>query len=144
MKKLILFTIATSLMGFSVASQAMENCPQLKNIEEVGSGVYRAEGENGEWHGVVQGVIADRTPVKSFEQALAIQEEVSAPQKLQYCSYMLETRSSLDMRFIAKNEREFTIQTEGDAWKKEDGPFGLINNIREKTAPENCKFTVIQ
>ncbi|CAI0718333.1 DUF3757 domain-containing protein [Serratia quinivorans] len=144
MKKIIAFTITASLMVFSVASQALENCPQLKNIEEIGSGVYRAEGDNGEWQGVVQGIIADKTPVKSFEQALAIQGEASAPIKLQYCTYMLENRGALDMRFTAKNERDFTIQTEGDAWKKEEGSFGMIYNVCEKTAPENCKFTVIQ
>ncbi|TFZ51256.1 DUF3757 domain-containing protein [Serratia proteamaculans] len=131
-------------MSFSVASQAMENCPQLKNIEEIGSGVYRADGENGEWQGVVQGVVDDKTPVKSFDMALAIKEEASAPLKLQYCAYSLGNRGVLDMRFIAKNEKDFTIQTEGDAWKEEEGAFGMINSVCEKTAPENCKFTVIQ
>ncbi|MDR5612174.1 MAG: hypothetical protein RAM36_03880 [Arsenophonus sp.] len=39
-------------------------------------------------------------------------------------------RSYLDMKFVLKNEieieREFTIQTVGNLWKKENGPFGLI------------------
>ncbi|AKF47427.1 hypothetical protein PssB301D_03936 [Pseudomonas syringae pv. syringae str. B301D-R] len=48
------------------------------------------------------------------------------------------------MRFIAKNNKDFTIKTAGNAWKKEVGPFGLVYNVREKTSAENCKFTVVQ
>jgi len=46
------------------------------------------------------------------------------------------------MRFISKNEKAFLIQPDGNAWKKKCGPFGLIYYVREKTSPENCKFTV--
>jgi len=141
MRKLIIFALVTAFMGFSAACQAMENCPSIKKIEEVGSGVYRAEGENGEWSGVRQGVVAKKTSVRSFEIAIAIQENASAPQKFQHCSYGVGNRNTLDMRFIPANEKELSIDTEGDAWKKEEGAFGLIYNVCEKTAPENCKFT---
>ncbi len=139
--------MAFSLMVFWGASQATESCPELKKIEEVAGGAYgayRADGEKGEWLGVLQNVTAKKTPVRSFEMALAIQEEASAPQKFQHCSYRVGARDILDMRFIPRNGKEFAIQTEGNAWKKEDGPFGLIYNVCEKTVPQNCKFTVNQ
>ncbi|CNI83564.1 DUF3757 domain-containing protein [Yersinia mollaretii] len=144
MKKLIVLAIGASFISFSAASQATEHCPELKKIEEAASGVYRADGVNGEWSGVLQGIVAERTPVQSFKMALAIQENASGPIKLQYCTYGVGPDKTLDMRFITKNEKDFSIQTEGNNWKTEPGPFGLIYNVCEKTSPENCKFTVHQ
>ncbi|RMS24240.1 hypothetical protein ALP69_03362 [Pseudomonas syringae pv. aceris] len=46
--------------------------------------------------------------------------------------YNIGGREALDMRFIAKNNKDFTIKTAGSAWKKEDGPFGLVYNVCEK------------
>ena len=142
MKNLIALTIAVSCVTFSAVSQAAEHCPELKNIEEIGSGVYRADGQKGEWSGVLQGIVAKKAPAHSFQMALAIQENESSPIKLQYCTYNVGSDKTLEMRFITKNEQAFSIQPDGDAWKKESGPFGLIYNVCEKTSPENCKFTV--
>lgn len=144
MNKLLILAAVASCVSFSAVSQAAEHCPELKKIEETGSGVFRADGDNGEWLGVLQGIVADRTPVQSFKMALAIQENTSSPMKLQHCSYSVGPDKTLDMRFITKNEKEFSIQTEGNAWKKENGHFGLIYNVCEKTSPVNCKFTVHQ
>lgn len=80
--------------------------------------------------------------------ALAIQKSHAAPSKFQHCTYLVGDDKTLDMKFVLKNknrnknEREFTIQTVGNLWKKEDWPFGLIYDTCEKTAPENCIFTV--
>lgn len=142
MKNLIALTVAVSCVSFSAVSQAAEHCPELKEIDEIGSGVYRADGQKGEWTGVLQGIVADKVPIDSFQMALAIQENESSPIELQYCTYNVGADKTLDMRFISKNEQAFFIQPDGNTWKKENGPFGLIYNICEKTSPENCKFTV--
>ncbi|PHN47163.1 DUF3757 domain-containing protein [Pseudomonas syringae] len=145
MKKLLISAaMATSLLGVSLASQASENCPAVAKIEQVSPGVYRASGNAGEWTGVLQGVVTKTMPVQSFDLAIAIQEGADAPQMLQHCTYNIGGREALDMRFIAKNNKDFTIKTAGNAWKKEDGPFGLVYNVCEKTSAENCKFTVVQ
>lgn len=141
MKKLVFITIAASLIGFSLTSQATENCPALNKIEGA-RGVFRADGANGEWRGVLQGIVAEKTTVQSFEMALAIKESESAPIKFQHCTYRVGVDKTLDMRFIPNSEKEFTVQTVGNLWKEEAGPFGLIYKVCEKTAPENCKFTV--
>ncbi|ALU61832.1 hypothetical protein ACA40_18920 [Pseudomonas syringae pv. lapsa] len=142
-KVLISAAIATSLLGLSMTSQAAENCPAVSQIEQVSPGVYRASGNDGEWTGVLQGVVTKKMPVQSFDLAIAIQEGADAPQMLQHCTYNIGGREALDMRFIAKNNKDFTIKTAGNAWKKEDGPFGLVYNVCEKTSPDNCKFTVV-
>ena len=144
MKKSMCFAIAAAVMGFCAASQATENCPVLKNIEEVGSGVYRAKGERGEWLGVMRGVVAQKAPVQTFEEAITIQEGVSAPLKFQHCSYGIGKRNTLEMRFIPTAAKEFAVNLEGNAWLKQDGPFGLIYHVCAKTSPDNCKFAVIQ
>ncbi|WP_162885079.1 DUF3757 domain-containing protein [Pseudomonas syringae] len=145
MKKLLISAaIATSLLGISMTAQATENCPAVSKIEQVSPGVYRASGHDGEWTGVLQGVVTKKMPVQSFDLAIAIQEGTDAPKMLQHCTYNIGGREALDMRFIAKNNKDFTVKTAGGAWKKEDGPFGLVYNVCEKTSPENCKFTVVQ
>jgi hypothetical protein len=145
MKKLLISAaIATSLLGISMTAQATENCPAVSKIEQVSPGVYRASGHDGEWTGVLQGVVTKKMPVQSFDLAIAIQEGADAPQMLQHCTYNISGREALDMRFIAKNNKDFIVKTAGSAWKKEDGPFGLVYNVCEKTSPENCKFTVVQ
>ena len=145
MKKLLISAaMATSLLGMSLASQAAENCPAVSKIEQVSPGVYRASGHDGEWTGVLQGVVTKKMPVQSFDLAIAIQEGADAPQMLQHCTYNIGGREALDMRFVTKNNKDFTIKTAGSAWKKEDGPFGLVYNVCEKTSPENCKFAVVQ
>ncbi|MDR5615787.1 DUF3757 domain-containing protein [Arsenophonus sp.] len=143
MKKIVTLIIAVSLISFSLTSQTTENCPALNKIADA-SGVFRADGINGEWRGVLQGIITEKAAVQSFEMALAIQESQTAPSKFQHCTYLIDDDKTLDMKFVLKNEneREFTIQTVGNLWKKEDGPFGLIYDACEKTAPENCIFTV--
>ncbi|HGJ5857516.1 DUF3757 domain-containing protein [Arsenophonus nasoniae] len=143
MKKLITLIIAASLIGFSLTSQATENCPALNKIES-SNGIFHANGVDGNWLGVLQGIIAEKTTVQSFEGGLAIAESQSAPIKFQYCTYRVGVDKTLDMRFTPKNEKEFTIQTVGNLWKEEAGPFGLIYKVCEKTAPENCKFTIRQ
>ncbi|MBP1147149.1 MULTISPECIES: DUF3757 domain-containing protein [Pseudomonas] len=145
MKKLLISAaMATSLLGMSLASQATENCPAVSKIEQVSPGVYRASGHDGEWTGVLQGVVTKKMPVQSFDLAIAIQEGADAPQMLQHCTYNIGGREALDMRFIAKNNKDFTVKTASGVWKKEDGPFGLVYSVCEKTSPENCKFTVVQ
>ncbi|KPX46508.1 Uncharacterized protein ALO68_01517 [Pseudomonas syringae pv. helianthi] len=145
MKKILVSAaIATSLLGMSMTSQAAENCPAIAKIEQVSPGVYRASGNGGEWTGVLQGVVTKKMPVQSFDLAIAIQEGADAPQMLQHCTYNIGGREALDMRFIAKNNKDFTVKTAGSVWKKEDGPFGLVYNVCEKTSPENCNFTVVQ
>lgn len=147
MKKIVTLIIAVSLISFSLTSQTTENCPALNKIAGA-SGVFRADGINGEWRGVLQGIITEKAALQSFEMALAIQESQTAPSKFQHCTYLVGDDKTLDMKFVLKNknenenEREFTIQTVGNLWKKEDGPFGLIYDACEKTAPENCIFTV--
>lgn len=141
MKKLLTFSIAASLIYFSLITHATENCPPLNKIEG-GRGVFRADGVNGEWRGVLQDTIPEKTTVQAFERALAIQESQLAPIKFQHCSYCVGVDTTLDMRFIPDNEKEFTIETVGSVWQKEDGPFGLIYDVCEKTMPENCEFTV--
>ncbi|SPP31056.1 hypothetical protein ARAF_0159 [Arsenophonus endosymbiont of Aleurodicus floccissimus] len=143
MKKIVTLIIAASLTGFFLTSQTTENCPVLNKIAGA-SGVFRADGINVEWRVVLQGIIAEKAAVQSFEMALAIQESQSAPSKFQHCTYLVGDDKTLDMKFVLKNEneKEFTIQTVGNLWKKADGPFGLIDDSCEKTAPENCIFTV--
>ncbi|RMN28811.1 hypothetical protein ALQ62_04050 [Pseudomonas coronafaciens pv. zizaniae] len=142
MKKILLITtITTSLLGISMTSQAAENCPAVSKIEQVSPGVYRASGNDGEWTGVLQGVVTKKMSVQSFGLAIAIQEGAGAPEMFQHCTYNIGGREALDMRFIAKNNKDFTVKTSGSTWKKEDGPFGLTYNVCEKTSPENCTFT---
>lgn len=62
---------------------------------------------------------------------------------MQYCTYILGGREAVDMRFIANMGKPVTVKTEGNARKKEEGPFGLIYNVCEETSPENCTFTLI-
>ncbi|GFZ63410.1 MULTISPECIES: DUF3757 domain-containing protein [Pseudomonas syringae group] len=143
-KVLISAAIATCLLGMSMTSQAAENCPAVEKIEQVSPGVYRASGNDGEWTGVMQGVVKKKMPAQSFDLALIIQEGADTPQMLQYCTYNIGGREALDMRFIANKNKTFTVKTASGAWKKENGPFGLVYNVCEKTSPENCKFTVVQ
>ena len=142
MRTLLGITGALSLMGVSFSSHAAENCPQVASIKQVGTGVYRAMGERGQWSGVLQGV--ETAPVQSFEMALAIPDHEMATQQFQYCSYNVGFRIELDMLFLPDNDKEYTVITEGEVWRKEPGHFGLIYNVCEKTAPENCKFSLVQ
>lgn len=123
-KVLISAAIATCLLGMSLTSQAAENCPAVEKIEQVSPGVYRASGNDGEWTGVLQGVVTKKMPVQSFDLAIAIQEGADAPQMLQYCTYNIGGREMLDMRFIAKNNKDFTVKTAGSTWKKRKWFFG--------------------
>ncbi|RCS21317.1 DUF3757 domain-containing protein [Phyllobacterium salinisoli] len=153
MNKLALLVVAVSFVGVPAAAQAMEQCPATGKIKEISGGVYRANSEDGEWLGILQGLIPERTPVRSFERALAIQENLKSPLYFQYCSYQLGTDKTLDMRFIPSEEqptetksdtrKSFTIETKGDVWKKEEGPFGLIYDVCETVDPEKCQFSVI-
>lgn len=128
MKKIVTIIIVASSLGFSLTSQATENCPALNKIAGA-SGVFRADGINGEWCGVLRGIITEKAALQSFEMALAIQESQTAPSKFQHCTYLVGDDKTLDMKFVLTNEneneieREFTIQTVGNLWKKEDGPF---------------------
>ncbi|WP_003447465.1 DUF3757 domain-containing protein [Pseudomonas sp. Lz4W] len=144
MKPYLTLTTLASLMAIATTSQALENCPEVSEIEQIAPGIYRANGEHGEWSGVLQGVAAKTAPVQYFEMALAIQEQQPAPQYFQYCTYGLGDQNLLDLRFLAKNESDFNIKTEGDTWKKEHGPFGIIYHVCENTAPQDCKFSLIQ
>jgi hypothetical protein len=141
-KTLISIATLVPLLAISATSHAMESCPAIAKIEQVSPGVYRAAGEAGEWTGILQGVLTEKPPVQSFNLAIAIQQDANTPQTLQYCSYNIGRRDVLDMRFISKNGKDFTIKTGSAHWKKEDGPFGLIYNVCETTAPENCTFTI--
>ncbi|RMO77768.1 hypothetical protein ALQ33_04331 [Pseudomonas syringae pv. philadelphi] len=144
MKKILIsIAVTASLTGMSMASQAMENCPAIAKIEKVSPGVYRAGGTDGEWTGIVQGAVANDMPVQSFDMALATQENPVGPQRMQYCTYNLDGRKTVDMRFIANVGKHIIVKTEGNAWKKEEGPLGLTYNVCEETSPENCKFTII-
>ena len=118
MKSYLTLTTLASLMAIATTSQALENCPEVSEIEQIAPGIYRANGEHGEWSGVLQGVAAKTAPVQYFEMALAIQEQQPAPQYFQYCTYGLGDQDLLDLRFLAKNESDFNIKTEGDTWKK--------------------------
>lgn len=138
------YAISGALMAISITSQAIESCPKVSTIEQVGPGIYRADGEHGEWSGVTQGIAEKTAPVQFFEMALAIQENERAPQEFQYCTYNVGDHDRLDMRFLAHNKKDFNVKAVGDAWKKEDGPFGLIYDVCEKNAAENCKFSLIQ
>lgn len=144
MKPYLTLTTLASLMAIATTSQALENCPEVSEIEQIAPGIYRANGEHGEWSGVLQGVAAKTAPVQYFEMALAIQEQQPAPQYFQYCTYSLGDQDLLDLRFLAKNESDFNIKTEGDTWKNEHGPFGIIYHVCENTAPQDCKFSLIQ
>lgn len=143
MKKIVSVITFVSLISFISTVQATEHCPEPSKIEEVSSGVYKANGENGEWSGVLQGIFAQQTSVQSFRSSIAIQQDNSAPLKLQYCSYDINHNNKLDMRFIPHNNKEFTIKPEGKYWVTENGPFSLIYNICENTAAKNCTFTII-
>ncbi|MFS1563852.1 MAG: DUF3757 domain-containing protein [Candidatus Arsenophonus phytopathogenicus] len=117
MKKIVTLIIAVSLISFSLISQTTENCPALKKIAGA-SGVFSADGINGEWRGVLQGIIVEKAAVQSFEMALAIQESQSASSKFQHYIYLVGDDKTLDMKFVLKNEneieKEFTIQTVGN------------------------------
>ncbi|MFH7396999.1 DUF3757 domain-containing protein, partial [Pseudomonas syringae group genomosp. 7] len=65
------------------------------------------------------------------------------PLMLQHCTYNIGGREARALRFFAKNNKDFSVKSAGSVWKKEDGPFGLVYNLCEKTSPENCKFTVV-
>ncbi|MCI3946697.1 hypothetical protein K0038_03768 [Pseudomonas syringae] len=143
MKKVFISAaIATSLLGMSMASQAMENCPSIEKIEKVSTGVYRANGTDGEWTGILQGAVTKEATVQSFDMALATQESKTGPQRIQYCTYNLGGTDTIDMRFIAASGKPVTVKTEGSAWQQEEGPLGLTYNVCEKTSPENCTFTL--
>ncbi|HBO23523.1 DUF3757 domain-containing protein [Providencia sp.] len=144
MKKIISILAIMTSIGFISVAQATEHCPKLHEINETGSGVFSADGENGKWSGVLQGIIGEKNPVQSFKMSIAIQESESTPLKFQYCTYNINTNKTLDMRFTPKNEKEFTIKTEGNGWTKESGNFGLIYNVCENTSPENCIFKISQ
>lgn len=79
MKSYLTLTTLASLMAIATTSQALENCPEVSEIEQIAPGIYRANGEHGEWSGVLQGVAAKTAPVQYFEMALAIQEQQPAP-----------------------------------------------------------------
>ncbi len=113
--------MATSLLGISMTAQATENCPAVSKIEQVSPGVYRASGNAGEWTGVLQGVVTKKMPVQSFDLAIAIQEGADAPQMLQHCTYNIGGREALDMRFIAKNNKDFTIKLQAMPGRKKMG-----------------------
>lgn len=116
MKKLLIsVAIATSLLGLSMTSQATENCPAISEIEQVSPGVYRASGNDGEWTSVLQGVVTKKMPVQSFDLAIAIQEGADTPQMLQHCTYNIGGRGALDMRFIARKNKDFIIKTAGNS-----------------------------
>lgn len=114
-KVLISAAIATCLLGMSLTSQAAENCPTVEKIEQVSPGVYRASGNDGEWTSVLQGVVTKNMPVQSFNLAIAIQESADAPQMLQHSTYNIGGREALDMRFIARKNKDFIIKTAGNS-----------------------------
>ncbi|WP_122223836.1 DUF3757 domain-containing protein [Pseudomonas syringae group genomosp. 3] len=136
--------IAASLTLIAATSQAAESCPMLSKIQQDNAGGYFAAGEKGKWAGTSSEEIAKNLKVLSFEVAVVTQENDKASQKLQYCIYNLENKNKINMRFSDKSGNEVTVKTEGSYWKKEDGYFGMINNACEKTAPENCTFTIVE
>lgn len=144
MNRLALFVITALFVSIPVTSRAMEQCPAAEKIKEIHHGVFLADSENGEWLGILQGVIPEKTPSLSFERAIAIQEKEASPLKFQHCSYHLGVAEhrTLDMRFLPKAGENFTIKTEGDVWKKEEGPFGLIYSVCDDRDPGKCAFHI--
>ncbi|RMN50628.1 hypothetical protein ALQ60_00159 [Pseudomonas syringae pv. papulans] len=62
---------------------------------------------------MLQGVVTKNMPVQSL--AIAIQESADAPQMLQHCTYNIGGREALDMRFIARKNKDFIIKTAGNS-----------------------------
>ncbi len=141
--KLSLASLIITISSAEISAHSIA-CPDISQITEVGSsGIFRASDDQGEWLGSLSGVIKNDTRLKSFEMALVVQEKKEELQKLQYCSYRMEGElSSLNMRYSPKGETTYNVTTEGDAWKEEEGPFGLIYYVCENSSPENCRFTV--
>ncbi|MGL5486399.1 MAG: DUF3757 domain-containing protein [Shewanella sp.] len=135
MKFISNLSIVASLL-LSNASIAEEHCPTLTNIKEVASGIFISNGIDGKWIGLINGFLPTQTKVKSFEMALAIQKT------LKYCTYDTSF-GKLDMKFETTSGKPFSIETIGEQWHDEDGPFGITYTVCENTTPENCKFTVI-
>lgn len=140
MNRIRSFVLASSFILYSSISFASEHCPSFDTINEIGNGVYRAGGNEGEWIGVMQGIVNQKPPILSFENALAVRNNINAPLKMQYCHYRAGPTQIIDMRFVAKDEEQTNIATLGEQWKDEQGPFGLIYRICENQAPEECKF----
>lgn len=148
MKKTSIF-IASTVMFLSLNANAnkmgkTEACPQLDKIVEIGTGVYRASGNDGEWLGIIQNVLPDNNKIESFNSASILQENDTSPMKFQHCAYNLQRSSQLQMRFIHNKIPSYTVNTIGNEWKKDSGPFGLIETICTSPQPEKCEFSILK
>lgn len=129
-----LTVIACTLL--SSPSIAEEHCPALTNIKEVASGIFISIGNDGKWVGLINGFLPSATKINSFDYAIAIEKE------LKYCSYET-TFGPLDMRFETTSGKPFSIETLGEEWRDEEGPFGITYTVCDNTTPEMCRFRVI-
>ncbi|HAU3143030.1 TPA: DUF3757 domain-containing protein [Salmonella enterica] len=148
MKKAFTFIAAAMLFSSNVHADQKEkdteHCPQLDKITEVGTGVYRASGNNGEWIGTTQDALLKSNKIHSFNSASILQEKSSSPMKFQNCSYNLGRGKQVQLRFTLNNSQDYTVKTVGKHWQKGPGPFGLTEYFCENTSPENCEFTIVK
>lgn len=107
------------LLSANAWAGAMEHCPKISDIKEVGTGTYTAPtvSGKGEWYGIAQ---AGRGPVGGFEEAIF--KAHGEPKKnvvvgeLLHCGYALRDGGKLDMRF--KREGTVVSINTGKGWEQ--------------------------
>lgn len=124
MKNLIALTVAVSCVSFSAVSQAVEHCPELKKIEENGSGIYRSDGQKGAWAGIWQGIVADKAPVDSFQMALLFRKMNHPPLNFSTAPIMLALIKRFKCVLSAKMKKRFLSSQTETPGKRNAGLLG--------------------
>ncbi|MFJ5298926.1 DUF3757 domain-containing protein [Pseudomonas sp. NPDC088368] len=132
-----------SLSGVSIAA-VNESCPGSIDIQHT-AGIFTAPTASGkgEWVGVLS--TPDPKPIKRFEMATVYSGKNESNGTFGKCAYMTEGGERIDLRYRPGESSEIAVQLENtSAWKRTEGPFGVV--IYQCDSPEKnaCAFSELK
>lgn len=142
--KYILLTVLLAIASHQAAAHSQKQaCPATPSIGNAQDSVFRASAESGEWSGILPGKNPDSKTVIPFTQTLIIQDNKTGVAQFQYCTQKItghEKPSEMGLNILT--QKHLIITTTGAVWQDKTSSLGLTKITCEKTAPENCTFTI--
>jgi len=139
--KIMCCALLMSVSGISMAA-VTESCPEPSSIRHA-AGIYTAstQAAGGEWLGVVSS--SRPAAIKSFDSATFYAGEGTDETVgiLGKCAYISESGDRVDLRYQRDQSSEIPVKLQNvAAWKRSDGPFGLVIYECEDKKKDACAF----
>ncbi|WP_307942205.1 DUF3757 domain-containing protein [Pseudomonas mosselii] len=130
-----------ALLAGNVMAATMEFCPAPAEIQNT-NGVLtaRAESGDGQWLGLLKD---QNSVVISFDSAIFYPADgkVDGVGRLRACTYKTSGKQSIDMRYRTEVTPDIPIRlANAPAWKRHEGPFGIIYFECRSQDLQGCAF----